>query len=47
MDLHNKPLVGVANRGSAAMPGNVHLQRLGAKVKEGVRAAGVVPAGWR
>src|SRR2546425_6137703 len=42
-DLHNKPLVCVANTWIEAMPCNVHLQRLGAKVKEGVRAAGGVP----
>ncbi len=42
-DLHNKPLVCIANTWIEAMPCNVHLQRLGAKVKEGVRAAGGVP----
>src|SRR5271170_2296103 len=42
-DLHNKPLVAVANTRTDAMPCNAHLQRLAAKIKEGVRAAGGVP----
>src|SRR6266446_901730 len=42
-DLHNKPLVAVANTWTDAMPCNAHLQRLAAKIKEGVRAAGGVP----
>src|SRR5258707_2104268 len=42
-DLHNKPLVFVANTWIEAMPCNIHLQRLGERVKEGVRAAGGVP----
>src|SRR6267154_3263499 len=42
-DLHNKPLVCIANTWIEAMPCNIHLQRLGARVKEGVRAAGGVP----
>ncbi len=42
-DLHNKPLILVANTWIEAMPCNAHLMRLSAKVKEGVRAAGGVP----
>ena len=38
-DLHNKPLVAIANTWTDAMPCNAHLQRLAAKIKEGVRAA--------
>jgi dihydroxyacid dehydratase/phosphogluconate dehydratase len=40
-DRPGKPLVGNANTWIEAKPGNTHLQRLGAKVKEGVRAAGL------
>src|SRR5437867_2816402 len=42
-DLHNKPLVCVANTWTDAMPCNAHLRRLSEKVKEGVHAAGGVP----
>jgi dihydroxy-acid dehydratase len=42
-DLHNKPLVAVANTWTDAMPCNAHLRRLADKIKEGVRAAGGVP----
>ncbi len=42
-DLHNKPLICVANTWTEAMPCNAHLQRLAHKIKEGVRAAGGVP----
>jgi dihydroxy-acid dehydratase len=42
-DLHDKPLVAVANTWTDAMPCNAHLRRLAAKIKEGVRAAGGVP----
>ncbi len=42
-DLHNKPLICVANTWIEAMPCNAHLRRLSEKVKEGVRAAGGVP----
>ena len=42
-DLHNKPLICVANTWTDAMPCNAHLRRLSEKVKEGVRAAGGVP----
>ena len=38
-----KPLVGVANTWIEVMPCNVHLRRLSAKVKEGIRAAGGTP----
>ncbi len=41
-DLHNKPLICVANTWIEAMPCNAHLRRLSEKVKEGVRAAGGV-----
>ena len=42
-DLHDKPLVAVANTWTDAMPCNAHLRRLSEKIKEGVRAAGGVP----
>lgn len=42
-DLHNKPLVAVANTWTDAMPCNAHLRRLADKIKGGVRAAGGVP----
>lgn len=42
-DLHNKPLICVANTWIEAMPCNAHLRRLSERVKEGVRAAGGVP----
>ena len=38
-----KPFVGVANLASEITPCNLHLGRLAAKVKEGVRAAGGTP----
>src|SRR3989338_9135301 len=38
-----KPLVGVANTWIEVMPCNVHLRRLSAKGKEGIRAAGGTP----
>ncbi|HEX3741326.1 MAG TPA: dihydroxy-acid dehydratase [Terriglobales bacterium] len=38
-----KPLIGVANTWIETMPCNFHLRRLGAKVKEGIRAAGGTP----
>ena len=38
-----KPLIGVANTWIETMPCNVHLRRLSAKVKEGIRAAGGTP----
>ncbi len=38
-----RPLVGVANTWIEIMPCNVHLRRLAAKVKEGIRAAGGTP----
>ena len=42
-DLHNKPLIAIANTWTDAMPCNAHLRRLSEKIKEGVRAAGGVP----
>jgi dihydroxy-acid dehydratase len=39
----SKPLIGVANTWIETMPCNFHLRRLGAKVKEGIRAAGGTP----
>ena len=39
----NSPFIGVANTASDVTPCNVHLDRLAAKVKEGVRAAGGTP----
>jgi len=39
----NKPLIGVANTWIETMPCNFHLRRLGAKVKEGIRAFGGTP----
>src|SRR5947209_11350848 len=38
-----KPLVAVANTWIETMPCNFHLRALGAKVKEGIRAAGGTP----
>ena len=38
-----KPIIGVANTWTEAMPCNYHLRRLSAKVKEGIRAAGGTP----
>src|SRR5438552_10175216 len=38
-----KPLVAVANTWTDATPCNLHLRELGAKVKEGIRAAGGTP----
>ncbi len=38
-----KPLVAVANTWVETMPCNFHLRGLGAKVKEGIRAAGGTP----
>jgi dihydroxy-acid dehydratase len=39
----SKPIVGIANTWTETMPCNFHLQRLAAKVKEGVRKAGGTP----
>src|SRR6476661_8336798 len=39
----SKPLVAVANTWIETMPCNFHLRALGAKVKEGIRAAGGTP----
>jgi dihydroxy-acid dehydratase len=39
----SRPLVGVANTWIETMPCNFHLRALGAKVKEGIRAAGGTP----
>jgi dihydroxy-acid dehydratase len=39
----SKPLIGVANTWIETMPCNFHLRRLGAKVKEGIRASGGTP----
>jgi dihydroxy-acid dehydratase len=38
-----KPLIAVANTWTDATPCNLHLRELGAKVKEGIRAAGGTP----
>jgi dihydroxy-acid dehydratase len=38
-----RPIVGVANSWIETMPCNLHLRRLAAKVKEGIRAAGGTP----
>src|SRR5258706_13267331 len=42
-DLHDKPLVAIANTWTDAMPCNAHLRRLSEKIKEGLRAAGGGP----
>src|SRR5207302_8250836 len=42
-DALSKPIVAVANTWIETMPCNFHLRALGAKVKEGVRAAGGTP----
>src|SRR5947208_11778079 len=39
----SKPIIGVANTWIETMPCNFHLRALGAKVKEGIRAAGGTP----
>jgi dihydroxy-acid dehydratase len=39
----SKPIVGVANTWTETMPCNFHLRALGAKVKQGIRAAGGTP----
>ena len=39
----SKPIVGIANTWTEAMPCNFHLRTLAVKVKEGVRAAGGTP----
>lgn len=38
-----KPIIGIANTWSGAMPCNIHLRDLAARVADGVRAAGGVP----
>ena len=38
-----RPIIGVANTWTEAMPCNFHLRRLAEKVKEGIRAAGGTP----
>jgi dihydroxy-acid dehydratase len=38
-----RPIIGVANTWIETMPCNLHLRRLAAKVKEGIRAAGGTP----
>jgi len=38
-----RPIIGVANTWTEAMPCNYHLRRLAARVKEGIRAAGGTP----
>src|SRR5437660_8260717 len=42
-DALGRPLVAVANTWIETMPCNFHLRGLGAKVKEGIRAAGGTP----
>jgi len=42
-DDFNKPFIGVANSYIDLIPGHVHLQEFGRKVKESIRAAGGVP----
>jgi dihydroxy-acid dehydratase len=39
----SKPFIGVANSYTDIVPGHIHLQRLGAAVKEGILSAGGVP----
>jgi dihydroxy-acid dehydratase len=39
----SKPFIGVANSYTDIVPGHIHLQRLGAAVKQGILAAGGVP----
>src|SRR5437899_12585582 len=38
-----KPIIGVANTWIEPMPSNLHLRRLSAKVKDGIRAHGATP----
>jgi dihydroxy-acid dehydratase len=42
-DALQRPIVGIANTWTEAMPCNFHLRRLAERVKEGVRAAGGTP----
>ncbi|HUO72847.1 MAG TPA: dihydroxy-acid dehydratase [Solirubrobacteraceae bacterium] len=42
-DALNKPIIAIANTWIETMPCNFHLRALGAKVKEGIRAAGGTP----
>ena len=42
-DALSRPIVGIANTWTEAMPCNFHLRRLAEKVKDGVRAAGGTP----
>jgi dihydroxy-acid dehydratase len=39
----SRPIIGVANTWTETMPCNFHLQRLAARVKDGIRAAGGTP----
>jgi len=39
----SKPFIGIANSYTSVVPGHVHLQRIGAAVKEGILAAGGTP----
>ena len=39
----SKPIIGVANTWTEAMPCNFHLRRLAERVKEGIRVAGATP----
>ncbi len=38
-----KPFIGVANSYTDIVPGHIHLQRIGAAVKQGILSAGGVP----
>lgn len=42
-DDFNKPFIGVCNSYIDLIPGHVHLQKLGAKIKEAIRDAGGIP----
>ena len=42
-DALRRPIVGIANTWTEAMPCNFHLRRLAERVKDGVRAAGATP----
>src|SRR5271169_205618 len=38
-----KPFIGVANSYTHIVPGHIHLQRIGAAVKQGILSAGGIP----
>ncbi len=43
-EMMNKPIIGIANSFTELIPGHMHLRKITEKVKEGILAAGGVPA---